>query len=214
MQDYLAHWGRDWHVAVKALILRLPLQAIAGTRYKAARRLSPDIALWAWPGARAGAEGRHSYDYPTQGVPALVLAVVSHSDQETRDRDWVQKRMVYGRPGIREYWLYDRQQELALQVLTLDLVTTPAPDPYRLGPEAPYRRRAPHADGSLTSAVLETHLRLALRDGQPLVQCWSHVHQEMVRHTGYGPHRRPYRGPRGRSCQGPCRRPRRGLGYR
>jgi len=50
------------------------------------------------------------------GPPALVIEIISPSSGY---RDRIEKRAVYQRHGIQEYWLVDPQEEL-IEILTLD----------------------------------------------------------------------------------------------
>jgi len=54
-------------------------------------------------------------------APALVVEVVSSSDtnQKSRERDYVEKRLEYAQRGIPEYWIID---PAAAVVLVLNLV--------------------------------------------------------------------------------------------
>lgn len=173
MKSFLAHQGDRWHAAYDVAILHLPMHVVTNTRYAESRRLSPDISVWDFPPPYAAEGAKPSYDFGRNGALQWVMELVSHSDRETRDRDWIVKRQVYARLHIREYWLWDFELDPALWVLTLDPVPALAPDPYRLGDADPYPRRPPEADGSLYSAVLQTRLRLAERQGRTLLQCWS-----------------------------------------
>jgi Uma2 family endonuclease len=53
-------------------------------------------------------------------VPALVVEVVSSSktDEESRERDYIEKRAEYAARGIPEYWIVDPDRQAVL-VLTL-----------------------------------------------------------------------------------------------
>lgn len=74
----------------------------ANTRY-------PDLVVVTEAGAAALAGKQRSlitFDMP---APALVVEVVSSSDtnQQSRDRDYIDKRQEYAQRGIPEYWIVD-----------------------------------------------------------------------------------------------------------
>ena len=145
------------HVSVDVDIIRIPGTFFGSERHTSAVR--PDLAVWPVP------EPDHnivSYRYDRDGAPQLAMEVVSHSDQEMRDNDWVHKMAVYAAMGIQEYWLVDTRPPQVLRGYTLD-----AGDgtPHCL---SRYRPLEMDAEGGMDSGVLAASLRWAT-DG---LECW------------------------------------------
>ncbi len=142
------------HVSVDVDIIRIPGAFFGAARHTSAVR--PDLAVWPAP------EPDHnigSYRYDRDGAPLLAVEVVSHSDQEMRDHDWVHKMAVYAAMGIREYWLVDTRQPQVLRGYTLDAaVGTPRYRPLEMDP-----------DGGMDSGVLAASLCWA----EGGLACWQ-----------------------------------------
>lgn len=71
--------------------------------------VEPDVLI-ILPGSRAVGRGRG-----VQGPPDLLIEVLSPS---TRGHDLLTKRALYGRAGVREYWIVDPGQQ-TVEVLSL-----------------------------------------------------------------------------------------------
>ncbi|MEO0755425.1 MAG: Uma2 family endonuclease [Cyanobacteria bacterium J06648_16] len=86
----------------------------ANTRY-------PDLVVVTEQGAAALVGKQRSLITFEMPAPALVVEVVSSSDtnQKSRERDYVEKRLEYAQRGIPEYWIID---PAAAVVLVLNLV--------------------------------------------------------------------------------------------
>lgn len=56
---------------------------------------------------------------PEMPPPLLVVEIVSSSDKQSRERDYVDKRKEYAERGISEYWLIDPERSL-ITVLQLE----------------------------------------------------------------------------------------------
>jgi Uma2 family endonuclease len=78
--------------------------------FAGANPVQPDL-LALLPGSRATTSRRG-----VEGPPDLIVEVISPSN---RDHDELTKRALYGRAGIREYWLVDPDAR-TLEILTLD----------------------------------------------------------------------------------------------
>ncbi len=153
------------HVSVDVDILRIPGAFFGSERHTSAVR--PDLAVWPAP------EPDHnivSYRYDRDGAPLLAVEVVSHSDQEMRDNDWVHKMAVYAAMGIREYWLVDTRQPQVLRGCTLDAADS---SPHRL---PRYRPLEMDGEGGMDSQVLAATLRWAA-DG---LECWHAAWEDWV----------------------------------
>ena len=83
------------HVGLEVDIVGIPGRFFASARHTSALR--PDIALWAGP---APDRSRLAYRYDREGVPLLVMEVVSPVDRGQRDNDWHRKMVVYAHMGI------------------------------------------------------------------------------------------------------------------
>jgi Uma2 family endonuclease len=97
----------------------LPIVAALGGRLftapvdlfiRGANPVQPDL-MAILPGSRATIVRRG-----VEGPPDLLIEVISPSN---RDHDELTKRALYGRAGVREYWLVDPDAR-TLEVLTLD----------------------------------------------------------------------------------------------
>ena len=84
--------------------------APADVFFEGADPVQPDI-LAMLPGSRATGSGQG-----IQGTPDLVIEVLSPSN---RGHDLLTKRALYGRAGVREYWIVDPASR-AVELLTLD----------------------------------------------------------------------------------------------
>jgi Uma2 family endonuclease len=84
--------------------------APVGVFFPGADPVEPDL-LVILPGSRAIGGGRG-----VEGPPDLVIEVLSPSN---RDHDLLTKRALYGRAGVREYWIVDPEAR-TVEVLTLD----------------------------------------------------------------------------------------------
>ena len=76
----------------------------------------PDLVILTEEGAAALVGKKRSlitFDMP---APALVVEVVSSSDtnQQSRDRDYIDKRREYAQRGIPEYWIIDPVADVLL----------------------------------------------------------------------------------------------------
>lgn len=111
-------WG---HVAVvmNLILLLGPLvrslggqigTAPAGVFFSGANPVAPDI-LVILPGSHAASGGRG-----VEGPPDLLIEVLSPS---SRAHDLLTKRALYGRGGVREYWIADPARG-SVEVLTLE----------------------------------------------------------------------------------------------
>src|SRR3954471_21064043 len=78
--------------------------------FRGADPVQPDI-LAVLPGGAARVVTRG-----TEGPPDLMVEVLSPSN---RDHDLLTKRALYGRAGVKEYWIVDPDNR-SLEVLTLD----------------------------------------------------------------------------------------------
>lgn len=94
--------------------------------------VEPDL-LVILPGSRAVGGGRG-----VQGPPDLLIEVLSPSN---RGHDLLTKRALYGRAGVREYWIVDPAQK-SVEVLTLEA-------------DALHSTQFVAGDGSLSSPVLD-----------------------------------------------------------
>lgn len=85
----------------------------ANTRY-------PDFMVVTEAGAKALVGKKRSLITSEMPAPLLVVEVVSSSDtnQQSRERDYVDKRQEYAQRGIPEYWIIDPVESVIL-VLTL-----------------------------------------------------------------------------------------------
>ncbi len=146
------------HVSIDVQISGIPAAFFDSERHTS--NVRPDLALWPRP---TPDDDVSSYRYDRDGVPLLVVEVVSHSDREQRDNDWRHKMFTYARMGIREYWLVDPQQRSPLWGYTLDAADG---TPYRL---TTYRLIEADAEGGMASQVLNTSLRWAPEG----IQCWQ-----------------------------------------
>lgn len=90
--------------------------AVAG---EAANTRYPDFMVVTEAGAKALAGKKRSLINSEMPAPVLVVEVVSSSDtnQQSRDRDYVDKRQEYAQRGIPEYWIID-PVEAVIFVLT------------------------------------------------------------------------------------------------
>ena len=109
------------HVVVVMNIIGLLLPIVRSLRgqlatapvdafFPGAEPVQPDI-LAILPGSRSSGGGRG-----VQGPPDLVIEVLSPSN---RSHDELTKRALYGRSGVREYWIVDPEHR-AVEILTID----------------------------------------------------------------------------------------------
>ena len=145
------------HVSADVQISGIPTAFFTSDRHTS--NLRPDLALWPHPRPSRDVS---SYGYDRDGVPLLVVEVVSHSDQEQQDNDWRHKMAAYAHMGIREYWIVDQRKLPPLWGYTLDAADG---TPYRL---TTYRLIEADAEGGMDSMVLDTSMRWA----QGGVECW------------------------------------------
>ena len=148
---------RPIHVSREAGISRIPGHMWVSAHHTGT--LGPDLSVWAGP---AQADPPNTYQYGRDGVPLLVVEVVSHATQQERARDWDYKWHAYARMGIPEYWLLDTEQAYPLIGYTLDAGAE------GMEPRAEYRPLAVSADNGQPSRVLG----IALRWREDL-ECWS-----------------------------------------
>ena len=139
---------RPIHVSREAGISRIPGHMWVSAHHTGT--LGPDLSVWAGP---AQADPPNTYQYGRDGVPLLVVEVVSHATQQERARDWDYKWHAYARMGIPEYWLLDTEQAYPLIGYTLDAGAE------GMEPRAEYRPLAVSADNGQPSRVLGTALR-------------------------------------------------------
>ena len=144
-------------VSVDVMIRGIPAAFFHSERHTS--NLRPDLAVW--PGPKP-VQDISSYRYIQDGVPLLVVEVVSHSSQEMRDNDWRHKMSAYAHMGIREYWIVDTERRPPLCGYTLDAADG---TPGRL---SQYRLIEADAEGGMDSRMLAASLRWA----QGGLQCW------------------------------------------
>jgi Uma2 family endonuclease len=106
-------------IIMNLLLLLAPLvQALGGkvvpspldVFFQGADPVEPDIVVLL-PGSRAIGGGRG-----VEGAPDLLIEVLSPSN---RAHDLLTKRALYGRAGVREYWIVDPTHR-TVEILTLD----------------------------------------------------------------------------------------------
>ena len=111
-------WEHAMTVMNLILLLAPIVQSLGGqvvtapldTFFAGADPVQPDI-LVILPGSRAVGQGRG-----VEGPPDLVVEVLSPSD---RSHDLLTKRALYGRAGVKEYWIVDPMERI-VELLTLD----------------------------------------------------------------------------------------------
>jgi Uma2 family endonuclease len=120
---------------------------------------SPDVAVI--PGYRPREKPPTSFNVLAEGTrPCLVLEVVSPSDPELLQNDYVKKVEIYQRAGVPEYILLDPPRPATKNRLLLT--------GHRLGTDGRYRPIEPDGEGFLLSET--TQLRFGVdRDGKSLV---------------------------------------------
>ena len=150
-------YASEVRISADVLIRGIPDSFFDSERHTS--NLRPDLALW--PGPKPIGD-ISSYRYDRDGVPLLVVEVVSHADREMQDNDWRHKMSAYAHMGIREYWLVDTEKQPALHGYTLDATDG---TPGRL---SRYRLIEADADGGMDSSVLAASLRWA----QGVMECW------------------------------------------
>ena len=111
-------WNHQLVILNLLLLLAPVVQALGGkivpspldVFFPGADPVEPDIVV-ILPGSQAVGGGRG-----VAGAPDLLIEVLSPS---TRLHDLLTKRALYGRAGVREYWLVDPEQR-AVEILTID----------------------------------------------------------------------------------------------
>ncbi len=142
----------------------------------ASRRLTsvliPDMAVWAC--APSTPPPHDIYWFDRDGVPWLVLEVVTPSTTQARAVDMDQRRIAYAHMGVREFWMLDTRQDIPLIGYTLDA---------RDGSDDPlqeYRQLEVGSGGGQHSGVLRT----ALRWVSETLECWHVEEQRWVSSAG------------------------------
>ena len=103
------------HVSREVGITGIPRHVLASEHRTST--LAPDLAVW--DGA-APTVPHPSYQYGRDGVPRLVLEVISQAFPQIRAQGRAQRRLAYARLGVGEYWLMDTLQASPLSGYTLD----------------------------------------------------------------------------------------------
>ena len=112
--------------------------------------LVPSLAVW---GSAPPTVTPPAYQYGRDGVPHMVLEVVSHSSAQMGSDDLDHNWRAYAHMGVREYWLVDTRQFSPLIGYTLDASDATSE---RL---TEYRRIEVDPAAGQTSRVLGTSLR-------------------------------------------------------
>ncbi|MBD1846435.1 Uma2 family endonuclease [Cyanobacteria bacterium FACHB-63] len=97
---------------------RLAIGHQIATRSAQVTARQPDLIVHTEESANAILAGGNIL-LPEMPSPLLVVEVVSSSDKQSRDRDYVEKRKEYAERGISEYWLIDPERSL-ITVLQLE----------------------------------------------------------------------------------------------
>ena len=152
-------YGSTLGISQEQTIVDIDETVLAGTGYEKSHRCIPDLALLL-PSVDIPRNGNLRYQEDT------VVWVMEFTSPTTKEVDWKDKKILYARMGIAEYWIQDRARDGSIQISVFRLVqgATPAENIY---PQDPVVAQ----EGGCPSAVLGTRLRMA----ESGLQLWDQV---------------------------------------